>query len=114
MYSYSPRAINVSCCRHTSGDPSHATSTEPFGGRQGDAQPVTVAVPPEPFHRPVVQTGTDQPIADAHAADEPPVAGRRRRATAAAAAAAVVVVAGHAVDGPEQHVERGRRPALDV
>lgn len=118
MILYSPRAINVLCCRHASGDPSHATSAKPFGGRQGDGQPVTVAVPPEPVHHPIVQTstGADQPIADAHAADEPPDAGRLwRTAAAAAAPATVVVVAGHADDGPERRdVERGRRPALDV
>lgn len=109
MYS---NKINV-CCRNTSGHAGRAAASKPFGRRQrDDAQSATVAVPQEPVHRPAaVRTPSaddDQPFADAHAADESQVAGgvRGRRRTTAA----VVFVAGHAA-GPEQHVERGRRPA---
>lgn len=100
------------CCRHTTGYAGLAAVAQPFGGRQRDAQPSAVAVPPEPVDRTVAQTlsavadaAADdeiQPIADAHASDESQVAGRRERPEAGVV---------HA--GPEQHVERGRRPAVD-
>lgn len=98
-------------CRHTSSDPSYEAAPESFGGWQRDAQPATVTIPPEPFHDTVVQTPTDtaapddQPVTNAYAPDGPQVTVGGWRATATTVVVAV---------GPEQHVERGRRPALDV
>lgn len=104
--------------RHATSYSSDAATSKPFGGRQGYAQPATVAVPPEPFHHPVVETPAAnasagvRTVADADA--EPPVTrtvfGRRPPPTAVFD----VVDAGHADAGPEQHVERGRWPALVI
>lgn len=105
------------CCRHTSGNPSHAAAPEPFGGWQRYAQPAAVAVPPEPIHHAVVQIPTGnaadhQPVADAHAANESQIAVRGQRLRDRWTAA-MVVDAGLAA-GQEQHLERGRRPTFGV
>lgn len=105
-------------CRHATSDASDAATAKPFGRRQGYAQPATVAVPPEPFHHPVVETPAVSASAGVRAvtdADaEPPVTrtvcGRRPLPTAFFD----VVDARHAAAGPEQHVERGRRQKLVV